>query len=631
MVLRASNGKSIRSSQTSALPRRCALLAFAAAASVWGVVRADQANNANVNAVGLKTTAAAGAGAGAALTGSGVKIVVTEAYSPTATNGGNPSGGGVPQLSPANPNMPAAGPAAGASGKVTYVNNTFLPAVGNPPYAPVLGDHATMVNGVIMGSGAVAGGIAPQSTDFTTSIVNNSDLIQITQSLIRSDTGPNASIINESWGGSGTANNGNELDTEWQDWAALTNPAFLMHNKLFVVAGNETSNPGPGTEPFDNFNAITVGATSGPGGQFLADYNNNSINAGTSNITADGRFKTDIVAPGGGPYGNGAGNSAIQSPVVVNGDPSATNNATNNDNYAGAGSVGAAGDGINSNPNFAGTSFAAPMVTGAASLLTQDATADGFANIDHNALKALILNGATHNVSWFNKATGKNVAWQAFGANGTKAGGTPINIGWDSNLGTGLLNVGNSQANLDAGEYAPGNVPLEGWDYEGLPGTGRVSTMTVATSAANYVLPVLNAAITSVTATLTWDRRDQLVLGGGNTNTQLWLPGDTFTTPGLNDLDLKLIDLTTGGNTVYQSDSAVDSIQYISYAVPQANALNQYELQVYYFQQNDANTPVTPYGLAWNVAVPEPTTLGTLLAGGMLLLARRRRGARGNA
>jgi hypothetical protein len=203
---------------------------------------------------------------------------------------------------------------------------------------------------------------------------------------------------------------------------------------------------------------------------------------------------------------------------------------------------------------------------------------------------------------------------------------TPVNIGWDSNLGTGLLNVGNSQANLDAGEYAPGNVPLEGWDYEGLPGTARVSTMTVAGSTANYLLPVPTNPISSVTATLTWDRRDQLVLGGGNTNTQIWLPGDTFTTPGLNDLDLKLIDLTTGGNTVYQSDSAVDSIQYISYAVPGANALNQYELQVYYFAQNDANTLVTPYGIAWNV--PEPTTLGTLAAGGMLLLARRRRGAR---
>ncbi len=578
--------------------RRISNLAFAVAASLAGVVWADQAANKIVDSVGLET------GLGAALDGSGVKIVVAEA----AGISSNPAGG-LPQLgnsAPGNPNMPNSGPAAGQDGTITNVTNTFLPppAAGPPAvFAPSIADHATMVNGVIMGLGTVSAGIAPNSQDFATPIANDPDEIQDVQGLLRSDVGPNASIINFSWTDSGTANNGNELDTSWQDWAALTNTTFLMHNKLFVTAGNETGGNPNRTAPWDNFNGINVGATAGTGTQYLANYN-------LSDKTADGRFKTDIVAPGGGTANTGGGGTAtstMQSPVVVGGA---------NDNSAAP--VGA-NDGVNSNAQFAGTSFAAPLVTGAAALLTQEATADGYANIDHDALKALILNGASKNV--YNGAA----KWQAFGANGVKGpGNTPVNIGWDANLGTGLLDVGNSQVNLDAGQFAPGNVPLEGWDYE----STATTNMKAATNVANYMFQ--NTGLDSVTATLAWDRRDQLVKGAGNTNLQLWQPGDTFTTPGLNDLDLKLIDLTSG-MMVYQSDSALDSIEHIYYNVPQAMQADQFDLQVYYFAVNDNSfigSNVTPYGLAWAATVPEPATAGMLLASGMLLLARRRRAAR---
>ena len=539
--------------------------------------------------------------------GTGVRVAVAEA------------GDGITQLSPANANMPAAGT---GSGQINIVAGTTL------------ADHATFVTGVIMEKNN--NGIAPNS------IMNQSGGGFVPELLLRSQTmittragGNSASILNWSWHNvagavPAVASNGTSLETRWADWAAI--PAALpgnvrVENKVIVVAGNETASNTRFT-PWDNYNGITVGATSTNNYTQLATYNGVAgAGVGTRNVTTDaspygngrvGRLKTDIVAPGGG---DGV---VLASPVLKNGVRD-----TNN-------------DGLNDNNGYGGTSFAAPHVAGGAALLTELGVAKNFTR-NELVLKSVLLNGADKTGLTDHNGAYAEEGLVAQTKTGTAGANQPIYIGWDSDLGTGLLDVSESLREYNAGQFAPGPVPLTGWDLNevGTGGPGLTSQW--------YDLNEGVEGLKSIRATLSWNRlinlSDQI---RADFNTEEWntedLNGDgilqpaedvnnngmteqeTFSTFALNDLDLEIWNQTLGSRTFFSS-SDMDSIEHVDWLVPIGMRHDDFAIRVLRF--NQFGSADDRYGLAWTTAVPEPGTLVLMaLGGGLAMLWGRRRANR---
>src|SRR5262249_35291355 len=133
----------------------------------------------------------------------------------------------------------------------------------------------------------------------------------------------------------------------------------------------------------------------------------------------------------------------------------------------------------------AGTSFAAPAVSGAASLVYQYYTttpANQGWSVDHRLVKAIILNGANHFYNgpngvqplmesdnatpWTRLQGGPLSATPPQGTNAANFGGSfpKVRPGLDPQLGTGLLDVVQSLKNYSAGRQGPGIVNPPGWD-----------------------------------------------------------------------------------------------------------------------------------------------------------------------
>jgi len=424
--------------------------------------------------------------------------------------------------------------------------------------------------------------------------------------------------------------------------------------------------------PSDAYNCINVGATGQRGefnnaGQFVANgaqdlnygvdatYNTPNITGGSaialgtgsttgiSPITGYGRIKTDIVAPGGDPGTPGTGNEGTAAaPGAATFDDQYTSTAggvTTNAPASGFMSSDAyANAGITTQSNYYtrtgaviqpvgedGTSFAAPLVTGAAALLYQYGNtnfAGNTAAVDHRVMKAIILNGATHTYQGNNLMEPNGTTpWTRLAGKGTTpvlAGTTvaqypgginpSVRPGLDPYLGTGMLNVVNSLDNYAAGQQRPGLVNPVGWDMETV-GTGVTPNSIVDAYTIN--VPVSG----QFEATLCWD--DFVT---SSTGTQTFNNTSTFTRNNLTDLDLYLFHCnangTVLGNDFDYSTSDIDNVEYLYDTLPAGT----YQLDVVDAQYQPAQP--TPFGLAWDV--PEPSSIA-LIAAGSLFFARRRR------
>jgi hypothetical protein len=168
-------------------------------------------------------------------------------------------------------------------------------------------------------------------------------------------------------------------------------------------------------------------------------------------------------------------------------------------------------------------------------------------------------------------------------------------------LGTGHLNVYRAYQQLLPGAFGPDTaIPAIGWNYSVLDNPAGDPATTNGGQVHDYVFADPLVAGSYLSATLTWERLVELVDANDN---GLYDLGETFNDQGLNNVDLFLMRAEEDdiANSVWSSESEVDSLEHIFYQIPETG---RYKLRVIYQQQvHDELTQ--PYALAW-WAVPAP-------------------------
>ena len=269
------------------------------------------------------------------------------------------------------------------------------------------------------------------------------------------------------------------------------------------------------------------------------------------------------------------------------------------------------------------TSYAAPLVSGAAAIMIQAAnestgysaaTAGTWSQSQYNAnavlpqtVKALLMNGAVQPTGWTHTAT------------------APL----DPRYGAGVLNVDDAYQILAAGRAAatasdtstavmttPTITQASGWDVETLDNNGPHAATNLSTFVDHYVFTAVAAnpgEADSFKATLVW-----------NAQTNSGTPVNTTFSEKQTPIFLELFN-AANGSLVSESISTVDNVQQIdAMLTPGTN----YDLQVFTSGSNFSNSDV--YALAFStstvaVATPEPAALGLMAIGAGLLLLRRNR------
>lgn len=414
-----------------------------------------------------------------------------------------------------------------------------------------------------------------------------------------------ADVINSSWGNSGAGAAGDYIA------AALDGLANSNTGTTLVFSAG---NSGPGTNnvgsPGSGFNSITVGALTNPipGYNVVADFSSRSpsdLYIPTTMTTLPGvRAAVDIVAPGtdlwAATYSGGTGGNTFGGSVSLA-----------DDNYS----------------PVAGTSFAAPIVAGGATLVVDAARQNGHGEaIDGRVVKSVLLNSADKDIFSKNGA-GATVAWD----NGQSDVGGVITTtqALDYGVGAGRMNLDEAFDQLLGGTTGVANV----MGNMGLVETVGWDRGTVSQGLANeYFLTDQLLAGTMFTVTLDW-----YVDAVANATD---LNGD-----GLQDVSFGSFDdlnlevwKTVGGvadTKVAESISLYDNVEHLYFEILETA---DYMIRVVWNQEHwdffgDANQET--YGLAWSgtaapdVDPPPPSTpvpaapVLALLALGLLMVRRR--------
>lgn len=499
-----------------------------------------------------------------------------------------------------------------ATGSTNFINaaSTF----GSGSIAPLYDRHATAVAMLIGGRQTTVNptvrqqGFAPDTTLRSAAIaagwVGSAYALSFTVSgstYVAAFDGSfgTAQVVNSSYGYSDPA--GTNPFTIYSDGMAWAHPRTLY----VVSAGNAGPSADSVGAPGSGYNTLTVAALGNPntfnsvsGFSSRGPQSFGYVTSGSSVVTvASARAGVDLAAPG----------ESIRSAFF--GGQTGGNNTT----LAGSTNLG-------SDPtaffDVAGTSFAAPIVAGGATLVASAArTLAPLASNPDAAqsvvIKSLLLTGADKTAGWSNSQSAVTVGGTTY-LRTTQALDQAVGAG-RMNLHTtfGVQVTGQTDV-LGTGTGVIGSVLDTGWDY----GTA------VRTVANDYLLPVLSGG-TPFTATLSWLRNrdsitDILDVAQADLDLSLWQldSGDTFST------------------LIARSESLYGTSEHLFLTLP-ADA--RYGLRIEYPANIFDNTVggtwgsaanPQPYGLSWlgtAVPVPEPTTWALALTGAGIAWSLRRR------
>lgn len=394
-----------------------------------------------------------------------------------------------------------------------------------------------------------------------------------------------ADVINSSFGGGDPGGIGT---------LSLLSDAYAFGDSrttYVVSAGNEGPASNTVGSPGSAYNTITVGALGSANGfDAIAGFSSRAPQdfgyySGTTAIIVPGvRAAVDIAAPG----------ASLTSAFY--GGQTGGNNATLPD------SIDEGSDPTAYSASIAGTSFAAPIVAGGATLVASAAKTLAPLVSNSNAsqsmvVKSLLLTGADKTTGWSNGQQSVTVSGSTFIQ-------TTQSLDWA--LGAGRMNLDktfdiqvNGQIDVSGTTGLLGPVSLRGWDF----GSAVLGTNN------EYVIADVLAAGSTLTTTLSWmrprgfDGQNLFEYAQADLDVSVWaLDGsDNFTT------------------LIARSASDYNTVEHLSFTVP---SWGRYGLRVEYPSNTFDNTGgqwgsvafPQDYGLAWT-AVPEPATVVLLAAG----------------
>ncbi len=387
-----------------------------------------------------------------------------------------------------------------------------------------------------------------------------------------------ADVINSSWGYTDAA--GALSTTKGLDGLAKASP----QTTFVVAAGN--SGPGANTVagPASGYNNISVGAYGNANAyDTVASFSSRgpqSYSDPVHGTIGSARAPIDISAPGmdlvSAYYGGQTGGNRPQ--------------------------IGGSADGPAGGPNFyssglAGTSFAAPIVAGAATLLdsasynTPTVTSDVNSR-DARVIKAVLLNSATKTPGWNN---GQSLV----------GGVIQTSQSLDYAVGAGLVNLNAAYdqylgGTTDLAGTGGGAVAAEGWDYGTVSPGGHT----------DYAITPALVGGTTLTATLDWFRD------------RTYVSTISTTDNAFRDLDLQIWD-STFTTLIAQSNSTYNDVEHLSFTLP---ATGSYGIRAVYTQTVFGAAATETFGLAWAATpVPEPAMAVLPVMGALMLLRRGRR------
>ena len=487
--------------------------------------------------------------------------------------------------------------------------------------------HATLVGNVLAGSGYVAGsnpasftyvglGMAPFAKVWSGAIAtafSSSDLGAFettTASILTpykaffngitvSGTLRKADVINSSWGGYDPAGSSGEV-------IALDGLARQNRTVAFVVAAGNSGTAAVAA-PASGFNNISVGSVGGASflqpSAFSAHGPSDFYNPETLITITGARAGVDIAAPGEefalaeylGPTGSLGATTDPQLRAIIE-DPSPTNQYF---------------------LNLDGTSFSAPFVAGAISLLKDVANTHPVLNLnaypdaqDTRVIKSVLMAGAKKTVGWDN---GQSV---------NQAGTIVTTQALDYATGAGLLDLTGATetyfgGTTDVAGSGGGAIQEDGWDF----GTVALNAST------DYVFTAEFAGDIELTISLNWF-----------SNRSFDNATDIGSDLSFADLNLELWQVTNGVfvTMVAQSATVYNNTEFLRLELADAG---DYGLRVTFIGLVYDLTPgVTSesYGLAWSSQiVPEPGSIFLILSAGLVWLfcgrVRPPHGASGNA
>jgi subtilisin family serine protease len=454
--------------------------------------------------------------------------------------------------------------------------NNFVVAVGRlfhqaGPARPndFVDGHAANVASVMISRDKEVTGVAPDARLYSSAVgpVRRSGQPQecLASQTVALQNGNDVRAINFSFGESllndprpNPVLDGNALLTQCVDWSAKE------HDVLYVIAGNQGTGGIP--IPTDNFNGMTATNSTAINGVFRkVDFSNlgsepGAISGRAPESDVGGRRSVSLAAPG-------------NNILMLNPDATQTR-AT-------------------------GTSFSAPHVTATVALfqeygdrqLRQRQPHWSVDSRHHEVSKVILMNAADKiqdtgdglRLGMSRTAINqRNQNW--LDSDAYKDRKIPL----DAELGTGHLNAYRTVQQFSPGQWGPdAPVPPIGWDYRAVSRGGD------APEYRDYILDKPLQANSFVSVTLAWDRKIELQDANKNS---LYDIDETFKDSGLNNLDLYLMkaDDNDPSNSVWSSESEVDSVEHIFHPVTEAG---RYKIRVVY--RDRVNDPAQAYGLAW--------------------------------